>query len=105
MWQVSNQDFFFLVKVEIKPGNSSATGVAEKIFYHTLLFRVSDVCVCVFTRESGKPSSLLAEPRVNPLINGGLEISNVTHEDEGFYTCSVQNTNLSISAELEVLSE
>uniref|UniRef100_A0A7N6AME4 Neural cell adhesion molecule L1 n=1 Tax=Anabas testudineus TaxID=64144 RepID=A0A7N6AME4_ANATE len=43
-------------------------------------------------------------PRVNLLTNGGLEISNVTHDDEGFYTCSVQNTNLSISAELEVLN-
>ncbi|XP_026224665.1 neural cell adhesion molecule L1.2 isoform X3 [Anabas testudineus] len=49
-------------------------------------------------------STLLADPRVNLLTNGGLEISNVTHDDEGFYTCSVQNTNLSISAELEVLN-
>uniref|UniRef100_A0A8D3C0C4 Neural cell adhesion molecule L1 n=1 Tax=Scophthalmus maximus TaxID=52904 RepID=A0A8D3C0C4_SCOMX len=49
--------------------------------------------------------SLLADPRVNLLTNGGLEISNVTHDDEGFYTCSVQNTNLSVNAELEVLSE
>ncbi|XP_035499848.2 neural cell adhesion molecule L1.2 isoform X3 [Scophthalmus maximus] len=48
--------------------------------------------------------SLLADPRVNLLTNGGLEISNVTHDDEGFYTCSVQNTNLSVNAELEVLN-
>ncbi|XP_069544807.1 neural cell adhesion molecule L1.2 isoform X1 [Brachyistius frenatus] len=46
--------------------------------------------------------SLLADPRVNPLTNGGLEISNVTHNDEGLYICSVLNTNLSVSAELEV---
>uniref|UniRef100_A0A3Q3DDT5 Neural cell adhesion molecule L1 n=1 Tax=Hippocampus comes TaxID=109280 RepID=A0A3Q3DDT5_HIPCM len=42
--------------------------------------------------------------QINPLTTGGLEIFNVTHDDEGFYTCSVQNTNLSISAELEVLN-
>ncbi|XP_070766445.1 neural cell adhesion molecule L1.2 [Enoplosus armatus] len=54
--------------------------------------------------ESGSTSSLLADSRVNPLTSGGLEISNVTHNDEGFYTCSVQNSNLSISAELEVLN-
>ncbi|XP_040009421.1 neural cell adhesion molecule L1.2 [Xiphias gladius] len=54
--------------------------------------------------ESGSASSLMADPRVNPLTNGGLEISNVTHEDEGLYTCSVQNTNFSISADLEVLN-
>ncbi|XP_044066815.1 neural cell adhesion molecule L1.2 isoform X2 [Siniperca chuatsi] len=54
--------------------------------------------------ESGSTSSLLADPRVNLLTNGGLEIANVTHDDEGFYTCSVQNTNLSVSAELEVLN-
>ncbi|XP_068588755.1 neural cell adhesion molecule L1.2 isoform X1 [Cebidichthys violaceus] len=56
------------------------------------------------TWESGSASSLLADPRVKPLTNGVLEISDVTHDDEGFYTCSVQNTNLSVNAELEVLN-
>ncbi|XP_008316357.1 neural cell adhesion molecule L1.2 isoform X2 [Cynoglossus semilaevis] len=54
--------------------------------------------------ESGSSSNLLADPRVNQLTNGGLEISNITQDDEGFYTCSVQNTNLSVIAELEVLN-
>lgn len=63
------------------------------------------VYVHVFSRESNSASSLLADPRVNLLTNGGLEILNVTHDDEGFYTCSVQNTNLSVSAELEILSK
>ncbi|XP_033484618.2 neural cell adhesion molecule L1.2 isoform X3 [Epinephelus lanceolatus] len=54
--------------------------------------------------ESSNTSSLLADPRVNLLTNGVLEIFNVTHEDEGLYTCSVHNTNLSVSAELEVLN-
>lgn len=49
--------------------------------------------------------SLLEDPRVNPLTNGSLEISNVTHDDSGVYTCSVPNTNLSVTAVLEVLSE
>ncbi|XP_032376806.1 neural cell adhesion molecule L1.2 isoform X1 [Etheostoma spectabile] len=54
--------------------------------------------------ESSSTSSLLADPRMNPLTNGVLEIFNVTHDDSGFYTCSVQNTNLSVSVELEVLN-
>lgn len=48
---------------------------------------------------------LLGDPRVNLLANGGLEISNITHDDSGVYTCSVPNTNLSVTAVLEVLSE
>ncbi|XP_035015585.2 neural cell adhesion molecule L1.2 isoform X2 [Hippoglossus stenolepis] len=55
------------------------------------------------TWESGS-SSVLADPRVNLLTNGGLQIANVTHADEGFYTCSVENTNISINAVLEVLN-
>ncbi|XP_034552537.1 neural cell adhesion molecule L1.2 isoform X2 [Notolabrus celidotus] len=54
--------------------------------------------------ESGSTSPILADPRVNPLANGGLEITNVTHDDQGIYNCFVQNTNLSISAVLEVLN-
>lgn len=56
------------------------------------------------TWESGNISSILVDPRVNLLTNGILEISNVTHDDEGLYTCSIQDTNLSVSAELEVLN-
>ncbi|XP_030278757.1 neural cell adhesion molecule L1.2 isoform X2 [Sparus aurata] len=54
--------------------------------------------------ESASLTPLLADPRVNLLTNGVLEISNITHDDEGRYTCSVQNSTLSISAELEVLN-
>ncbi|XP_061532077.1 neural cell adhesion molecule L1.2 isoform X2 [Phycodurus eques] len=56
------------------------------------------------TWHRGSASSLLADSRINPLTTGGLEIFNVTHDDEGFYMCSVPNTNLSISAQLEVLN-
>lgn len=56
------------------------------------------------TWESESTSSLLSDPRVNLLTNGGLEISNVTHDDEGLYICSVENTNMSVNAQLEVLN-
>ncbi|KAM4737433.1 neural cell adhesion molecule L1.2 isoform 2-T2 [Anableps anableps] len=49
-------------------------------------------------------SYLLADSRVKTLTNGGLQIFNVSHDDEGSYTCSVQNSNLSITAELEVFN-
>ncbi|XP_074537445.1 neural cell adhesion molecule L1.2 isoform X2 [Halichoeres trimaculatus] len=54
--------------------------------------------------ESGSTSPILEDPRVNPLANGGLEITNVTHDDQGIYNCFVQSSNLSISAVLEVLN-
>lgn len=54
--------------------------------------------------ESESTSSLLSDPRVNLLTNGGLEISNVTHDDEGLFTCSVENTNMSVNAQLEILN-
>ncbi|KAM9785538.1 neural cell adhesion molecule L1.2 [Neosynchiropus ocellatus] len=56
------------------------------------------------TWESSSASSLLADARMNLLTTGGLEIWNVSHEDAGLYTCSLQNTSLSISAELQVLN-
>lgn len=63
------------------------------------------MCVCFFDRESSSILLPLAEPRVNLLTNGGLEVFNVSHDDEGIYTCSIQNSNVSVSAVLEVLSE
>ncbi|KAK7916203.1 hypothetical protein WMY93_011964 [Mugilogobius chulae] len=56
------------------------------------------------TWESESTSSLLSETRVNLLTNGALEILNVTQDDEGLYTCSVENTNMSVSAQLEILT-
>lgn len=61
--------------------------------------------MCFVHRESSSILGPLADPRVNLLTNGGLEISNVSHDDEGIYTCAVQNSNVSVSAEVEVLSE
>ncbi|XP_043982790.1 neural cell adhesion molecule L1-like isoform X4 [Gambusia affinis] len=49
-------------------------------------------------------SYLLDDTRLQSLPNGGLQIVNVSHDDEGPYVCSVQNSNLSIIAELEVFN-
>lgn len=59
---------------------------------------------CDVFRERGA-SYFQADPRVNQLTNGGLQIFNVSHDDEGLYTCLVENTNLSITATLEVFSK
>ncbi|KAK2825500.1 hypothetical protein Q7C36_019427 [Tachysurus vachellii] len=52
--------------------------------------------------ESWDP--VMSNPRMNQLSNGTLEISNVSHNDTGLYTCSVVGDKLSITAELEVLN-
>lgn len=57
----------------------------------------------IWERNNGS-SFLLADRRVNPLSNGWLEIANVTHGDDGIYTCTVPNSNLSISVELEIFN-
>ncbi|CAN9516135.1 unnamed protein product [Ophioblennius macclurei] len=54
--------------------------------------------------EGGKLPNLLEDDRMNLLTSGGLEIANVTREDEGTFYCSVQNNNMSIAAELEVFN-
>ena len=63
------------------------------------------LCVCVLCRESEDTLPLLSDPRVGLLTNGTMELSGVSHEDSGTYTCSVQHTNISITAHLEVFSE
>ncbi|MEQ2192256.1 hypothetical protein XENOCAPTIV_009174, partial [Xenoophorus captivus] len=55
------------------------------------------------TRDDMVP--LLSDPRVSLFTNGTIEIVNVTHEDHGVYTCSVDNTNISITANLEVFDK
>lgn len=63
------------------------------------------VCVCVLCREGEDMVPLLSDPRVSLLTNGTIELSNVSHDDSGVYTCSVKHTNISITAHLEVFSE
>lgn len=47
-------------------------------------------------------SPLLSHPRASLLTNGTIEIFNVTQSDRGTYSCSIEDTNLTISAHLEV---
>ncbi|XP_017343334.1 neural cell adhesion molecule L1.2 isoform X2 [Ictalurus punctatus] len=47
---------------------------------------------------------VISNSRMNQLSNGTLEISNVSYNDTGLYTCSVGEDKLSITAELEVLN-
>ncbi|XP_072306289.1 neural cell adhesion molecule L1.1-like [Eucyclogobius newberryi] len=45
---------------------------------------------------------LLSHSHVSLLTDGTLEVFNVSRDDSGLYTCSVQESNISISARLEV---
>ncbi|KAM4611095.1 neural cell adhesion molecule L1.1-like [Polymixia lowei] len=47
---------------------------------------------------------LLSDTRISLLTNGTIELSNASQEDSGAYTCSIQQTNISITAHLEVLN-
>nr|XP_020464728.1 neural cell adhesion molecule L1.1-like isoform X3 [Monopterus albus] len=46
--------------------------------------------------------SLLSDPRISQLTNGTIELSNVSHDDSGVYTCYVKDIN--ITAHLEVFN-
>lgn len=61
--------------------------------------------VFVLSREGQDMDPLLSDPRISLLTNGTLELSDIDHDDSGVYTCSVQHTNISITAHLEVFSE
>ncbi|XP_029012243.1 neural cell adhesion molecule L1.1-like isoform X2 [Betta splendens] len=56
------------------------------------------------TWESESLDSVLSDPRISLLTNGTIELSEVTHEDSGQYTCSVKHSNISIVAHLEVFN-
>ncbi|KAB5546132.1 hypothetical protein PHYPO_G00068610 [Pangasianodon hypophthalmus] len=56
------------------------------------------------TWEGETWDSVMSNSRMNQLSNGTLEISNVSHNDTGVYTCSVGEDKLTITAELEVLN-
>lgn len=60
--------------------------------------------VCIL-REKETWDAVMSNSRMNQLSSGTLEISNVSHNDSGLYTCSVGEDKISITAELEVLGE
>ncbi|KAL3975090.1 hypothetical protein ACER0C_023716 [Sarotherodon galilaeus] len=47
---------------------------------------------------------LLSDPRVSLEASGTIKLSGVSHNDSGLYTCSQENTNISITAELQVFN-
>ncbi|XP_030624154.1 neural cell adhesion molecule L1.2 [Chanos chanos] len=55
------------------------------------------------TWERKELAHLMSNPSMKQ-IGGSLEITNVSHSDGGWYTCSIKNTNISTRAELEVLN-
>lgn len=63
------------------------------------------VFVCVLCREGEDMAPLLSDPRVSLFTNGTIELSNVSHDDSGAYTCSITRHNTSITVHLEVFSE
>lgn len=54
------------------------------------------------TWEDQDMAPLLSHPRASLLTNGTIEILNVSHSDSGTYNCLVVDSNLTISAHLEV---
>ncbi|XP_047234481.1 neural cell adhesion molecule L1.1-like isoform X4 [Girardinichthys multiradiatus] len=97
-----------LFVVELPPQILSSDGMVYKVF--------EDEDINMDCESFGAPRPhiswerddmvpLLSDPRVSLFTNGTIEIVNVTHEDQGVYTCSVDNTNISITANLEVFDK
>uniref|UniRef100_A0A672I8F4 Neural cell adhesion molecule L1.1 n=1 Tax=Salarias fasciatus TaxID=181472 RepID=A0A672I8F4_SALFA len=90
----------FLYVVELSPQILSSDGLV----YRAVQGR--DVRMLCESFGSPKPHidrpPLLSDPRVSLLTDGTLELSNVSHSDVGVYSCSVQTSNVSIRAHLEV---
>ncbi|XP_073669092.1 neural cell adhesion molecule L1.1 [Paramisgurnus dabryanus] len=49
-------------------------------------------------------SPAVSNAKMSQMANGNLQISNVSQEESGIYTCSVRDSNITISAVLEVLN-
>ncbi|KAM9856018.1 neural cell adhesion molecule L1.1-like [Aulostomus maculatus] len=56
------------------------------------------------TWEAEDRAPLLSDPRISLLTNGTLELSNISHNDSGMYTCFIKHTNISITAHLSVFN-
>ncbi|XP_027865848.1 neural cell adhesion molecule L1.1-like isoform X1 [Xiphophorus couchianus] len=97
-----------LFVVELPPQILSSDGIVYKVFEGE---QVSMDCESfgaprpqiTWLREDTVP--LLLDNRVSLFTNGTVELVNVTHEDSGAYTCSVDNTDISITANLEVFNQ
>ncbi|KAM6925450.1 neural cell adhesion molecule L1.1 [Xenentodon cancila] len=98
----------FLFVVELPPQILSSDGVVyralegKKIMLDCESFGSPRPHV---TWEHENMVPLLSDPRISLLTNGTIELTNVSHEDSGVYSCSVKNTNISITANLEVFNQ
>lgn len=61
------------------------------------------ITLCVH-REGESWGALVANQRMIQLPDGSLQISNASLNDSGQYTCTVNNSKITITAELDVLS-
>ncbi|XP_016517448.1 neural cell adhesion molecule L1.1-like isoform X3 [Poecilia formosa] len=94
-----------LFVVELPPQILSSDGIVYKVFEGE---QVNMDCESfgaprpqiTWLREDAV--SLLLDNRVSLFTNGTVQLVNVTHEDRGAYICSVDNANISITANLEV---
>uniref|UniRef100_A0A8C1PA37 Neural cell adhesion molecule L1 n=1 Tax=Cyprinus carpio TaxID=7962 RepID=A0A8C1PA37_CYPCA len=57
------------------------------------------------TWEGETWGALVANPRMSQLPDGSLQISNASLNDSGQYTCTVSNSKITITAELDVLNK
>ncbi|KAM7410733.1 hypothetical protein PAMA_020938 [Pampus argenteus] len=97
----------YLYVVELPPQILSSDGVVYRVTegrqteLHCTSFGSPQPHV---TWEGEDMVPLLSDPRISLLTNGTLKLSNVSHGDGGVYTCSVENTNISITAHLQVFN-
>ncbi|KAM7404177.1 hypothetical protein PAMP_011548 [Pampus punctatissimus] len=97
----------YLYVVELPPQILSSDGVVYRVTegrrteLHCASFGSPQPHV---TWEGEAMVPLLSDPRISLLTNGTLKLSNISHADGGVYTCSVENTNISITAHLEVFN-
>uniref|UniRef100_UPI0037E9105F neural cell adhesion molecule L1.1-like isoform X2 n=1 Tax=Semicossyphus pulcher TaxID=241346 RepID=UPI0037E9105F len=98
----------YLFVVELAPQILSSDGVVYRvtegrdIMLHCESFGSPRPQV-TWEDEDGLP--LLSHPRVSPLTNGTIKLTNANLEDSGSYTCMVKHTNISITAHLEVFNQ
>lgn len=68
-------------------------------------FKKAKIIILCVHREGETWGTLVANPRMSQLLDGSLQISNASLNDSGQYTCTVSNSKITITAELDVLSE
>uniref|UniRef100_A0A9J8A404 Neural cell adhesion molecule L1 n=1 Tax=Cyprinus carpio carpio TaxID=630221 RepID=A0A9J8A404_CYPCA len=68
-------------------------------------FKKAKMNILCVNREGETWGALVANPRMSQLLDGSLQISNASLNDSGQYTCTVSNSRITITAELDVLNK